>query len=612
MVNLPTAVQRRKKFVKNSINVTTNDYLYNKPVYSRELMANQSTSINMSVFSRLFPMQNPAYARCKFINRAYFVPYRTIFPSWNRFLSQEKAENGRQITEVHQFNTETFYGMLHDDAAGSHYFVTPGNENSWDISYLPYATDPGMIEYYKFTKRGKVAYDTLINLGYNLPYEFVYTPEMTADDWSVNVSALPLLAYVKVWFDWYRNNKYEPLVGTDYVEAYFYATNNYTLDGTQLRNLLLFCTQISYPIDYFTSAGVNPVTPNIAEPNQQIQDVTLPQNSDTGKSQVSFSGSSSKTPNIVRGDGTSLSPVSLTDYILKALNKMTDYMVRDGLVGGKTLDRLLAHYGVRLESEQLKRSVYLGKYEQPITIMDVTQTSPQTSGPDQDPTSVLGYQAGRGVTMGDGNGHFEFETKEFGQMIIISQLVPEVSYYSGMKREMLHIKRFDFFTPEYDALGPQAIAVGEIYNGPMQFIDDHNDYRLWYNNKFNDIFGYAPSRYIEYKHSCNQDVLSGDFRVRLHGMQQLQAYHQFRQILDNQFENHKIKTCLRFDSIMADQDQYDRIFNDQDATDDHFISFYDFQVTDYMPCEQAFDGYDFGDDEEHRLHQTVAKGGTMF
>lgn len=629
MVNLPTAVQQRKKFIKSSINVTTNDYMYLKPVYSRELMANQSTDINMSVFSRLYPMQNPAYARCKFVNRAFFVPYRTVFPSFDRFLSQEKNRSGALVSRVHSISMRNIFYLFVNDSQDT---VVPGSQffgrkffaeridwtypdtperTEYDLMYYNDAemSDPSEAIFMKFTKRGKVVYDTLINLGYNIPQEYSITPDMDDENqWNVQFSALPLLSMAKIWFDWYRNNKYEPLVGTQYIESFFNLDQANSFTPENVCALLLFISQISYPVDSLTCASVNPVTPNIAEPVQEIKDVTLPNVSDGSKTQAQFSTTSEKTP-ILR-NSTNGTLFNVTQYILNALNRMTDYLQRDGLVGGKTLDRLLAHYGVRMPEPALRRSVYIGKYEQPLTIMDVTQTAPQTSDGDAK-TSVLGYQAGRGMTTDRVNGHFQYETKEFGQIIIISQLVPEVSYYQGVKREMLHLNRFDFFTSEYDALGPQAISVAEVWNGVMEFDTNRDNYLLW-NNHWYDQFGFHPSRYFEYKHSCNQDVLSGDFRVPRAGQFSLASYHQFRQIRDRNFDDHKIRTCLKFDSIMADIAQYDRIFNSQDSLLDHFISFYDFQVTDYMPCREAFEGYDFGDDEEHRLRQTVAKNGTMF
>ena len=615
MVDVPTAVKHREKFNKSCINVTTNDYFFNKPVYAREMMANSSRKVNMTMFSRLLPMENPAYARCMFVNRAFFVPYRVIFPQFNRFLSQEKTENGAIITKVHTLFQTTIFEAFKTDAQGVQYFgKTVQSTQPYDLMYLPWDSQPEDAVYIKFSKRGKVAYDTLINLGYNIPDTYALTPDIQENDWNVEFSALPLLAFAKIHVDYYRNNKYEPIINNQYMEAFFNLQSPISLTAQNLIDILLFVTEISYPIDYFTSASVRPVSPAIGEANQVMEDPTLPASSISSVRGTVRNDryNADGTPVISKSSSSTDSNAVITDWILKAINKMTDYLQRDGLVGGKTLDRLLVHYGVRLESEQLKRSVYLGKYVQPIMIMDVTQTSPQTNNsPDSGgKTSVLGYQAGRGITASDAEGHFDFETKEFGHFIIISQLVPEVSYFQGVDREMLHVSRFSFFTPEYDCLGPQSIAKCEIYNGPQDLQDNH-EFNLWYHNKWDENFGFAASRYMEYK--VSRDKMSGDFRVTTAGRVSLRSYHQFREIDQTVFgSDYIIQTNKRFDTVNADLAQYDRIFNNQSSFDDHFISFYNFEVTDYLPARQAFEGYDFGDDEAHRLHRNVQKGGTMF
>lgn len=619
MVNLPTALKKREKFKKDSINVTTNGFFYLKPVYSRELMPNQSTKVNMGMFSRLNSMRNPAYARCKFVNRAFAVRYNSIFKSFDRFVSQEVDERGQSVTGLPYLYKATIYNFFYYDCVahgGPGLFASEVESGQpYDIEYIQDNVDDDQVvqSLIKFTKRGKVAFDILINLGYNPPLVYCTPVEggrYGVKDWNVKMSVMPLLAFLRVWFDWFRNNKYQPVLTylnqTWYAEEFFNLEADADLEYDQLGAILCFLTQVSYDVDYFTCASKNPVTPSINEAVQTIKDVTVPNLATSVKSE-STSGvvAGQNTPLVRRDDGSNFSGV-LTQYILQALNKMTDYMQRDGLVGGKTLDRLLAHYGVRVPSLLLQRSVYLGKYEQAITIMDVTQTAPTENSP-------LGYQGGRGMTTEQASGSFEFETgkEDFCHILIISQLVPEISYFQGVKREMLHLSRFDFFTPEYDSLGVQSMSCSELYNG-------YSDYgATWYSEleekqTWNKTFGFVP-RYAEYKQSDNQDVLSGDFRISTAGRETLKSYQQFRNIIPNQtFTNNVMQTEKRFDEVGADVSQYDRIFNDASNFDDNFITFYNFEVVDYMPCRQLFESYDFGDDEEHNKRITIAKNGTMF
>lgn len=615
VASIPTALGKKQKFNKPSITVTTNDFFYLKPVYSRELMPNQSTDINMSLFCRMASMPNPAYARIKFVNRAFFVRYDQVFRGFKNFLAQTKTASGVIPSTVPSFKQFQIFDMFGIDSEGSELFCTVSDPGApYDISVGP--TEDRLTNF-KFTKRGKVVYDILINLGYNIPRHILTNPDSGMyGDWNVKYSALPLLAYAKVWFDWFKNNKYEPITNAGKPLDYFFDFNyGHEFTASELYAILECVTRTSYDIDYYTSVSARPVGSSIDSPSQTVEDITtLGNHIHSGEVDASVSAQTNQyqTPQLEPSNDGSTN--SITDYLLKVVNKMTDFMVRDGLVGGSTLDRLLVHYGVRVPSVLLTRSIYLGKYEQPMTIMDVTQTS-GSADPSSDAYTQLGYQGGRGLSAQQTSGHFHFDTNNdiFGQMIIISQIVPEISYYQGVKREMLHIERFDFFTPEYDSLGQQLMHKCEVYNGVSQFNDPLSD-PITSENSWDDGFGFTD-RYGEYKQSDNQDVCSGDFRVKTAGMKELQSYQLFRQIYAESFKSGnatKLVTNEKFDTVNADAQQFDRMFNWASDFDDHFISFYDFQVTDFLPCRPMFESFDFGDDEEHNKRVHVQKGGTMF
>ena len=94
MAKLPLPNLKKHKFHLPSVNCTTQDFFNLKPVFCREVVPGEDVKINMSAFARLSPMVKPAYARCSMVNRAFFVPYRTIFPDWNDFITESKNSVG--------------------------------------------------------------------------------------------------------------------------------------------------------------------------------------------------------------------------------------------------------------------------------------------------------------------------------------------------------------------------------------------------------------------------------------------------------------------------------------------------------------------------------------
>ena len=65
--------------------------------------------------------------------------------------------------------------------------------------------------------------------------------------------------------------------------------------------------------------------------------------------------------------------------------------------------------------------------------------------------------AGKGISYGDDK--YSIDTNgEYGMYLAVSIIVPKVYNYQGCNRHVLHTTRLDFWTPEFDNLGTQAIS----------------------------------------------------------------------------------------------------------------------------------------------------------
>lgn len=601
---LKTAQQANKnKFDLSCQHITTNDFFKLRPVYIREMIPNESIDIDMETFTRLQTLNVPTFGRVQLKNRAMFVPMRTIMKDWNNFINNLPCKSGTGVAYnplVPQFSDAqiiSLYRTENNQLAVPHY---PGVDPNFDTlkgDFCDWSYEEG--EYvcdckYIFTTKGKHFFNILRSLGYNINWLISNTRVGSQD--AVKYSALPLLAFAKIWNDWYRNTNYS----TEDIEYLF--NQNSTVGAnlvstTNLLKLIDSICSISYDKDYFTASWTNPTSPSAGQDANLItmQDTSLENLGDASKSSIQQLTTTNGTP-VIRGASGSNNVLNFSQYLDEALHKVTDYVKRHQMVGTRALDRFAASFGVELKSEKLNRSVYVGDYNVPVQIGEVISNAATDD-------AVLGEYAGKGV--GYNKGHFHFETDEFGYFIIVSEIIPHIGYVQGFNRHVMHKDIYDFFTPEFDALGVQGVYNGELFNDfGLGQIRNSTAERT---NQYDAIFGYLP-RYAEY--CVGKDTLSGDFVIPSINTGE-DAWHMNRMFTleDNSMEGH-IKVGLDFQTAEQDSRQYDRIFSlsqsrlNEEAQPENFRITYDFGVTSYMPKKTLFDDYDYEQSDD-------AKGKTM-
>lgn len=571
------AVDRKAKLDLSCEHITTTDFFRYRAVYNRELVPGQSITINMSTFTRLAPLSTPMYGSAAFINRAFFVPYRTIMEGWNEFITDTNYGD-QLITHVPTISDYTIAQWFIQNST-----VTTSATYDFNTQYS------GTTTKYKFNDNARQAYNILRGLGYN--------PNLGCNEShymdTVN-SALPLLAFYKVFIDWYRNKSYADLTSLEVFKGV-----DKVLTASDLGLILQNITNAQYNKDYFTSAWDSPVGPNNNGTMNSpivIEDVSRAGITTVSKdrvvSQSDGTAAGSNTPVLQRADGTTFISNGASQYILNALQKTTDYLKRHQLAGGLAMDRMMARFGVKPSDAALNRSVYLGSDKVPLQISDVMSNADTTTG-------VVGDYAGKGI--GYGSGQFKYETSEYGMILIISVLGTRVGYVQGRDRNLQHINKLDFFTPEFDGLGVQAIRKDEIWAGALRTpaFTSYNP---------SDVFGYT-SRYAEYK--CAQDRMSGDFVVPSLASG-TNEWHLFRLFTKEAGLNPATGAGLKHDLAFTtgETSQYDRIFANQNSDADHFITQYHFNVESYAPMNKMFDDYEW-EDEQHKQSVDIDVNGTQ-
>ena len=643
-VNVPTAISDNTAMDLSSKHITTANWMQLNPIYWKEMVPGEKLEVNVESFTRLNPLVVPTFAPgSKLKVSRFFVPFRTIFRGWNDFITDayHTPSNGGDgkdsglIYKVPTFTNDTLLDAFvtpftnYSTPFGSVYAVSAASATSTtqtpeDLG-VDFVTNGGIG--YNFTPIGRQALKVIQSLGYKLNPNYGDTQEY---------SALPLLAYAKVYADYYWPSAYMNSYAHYYLESLFNTDNgsNLQLTATQIALLLRFCTYVCYDSDYFVSAFDTPTAPSVGNFSEiKLNDYSLPSpfihaigsligstanshsyvsnfNNPISSGQTGVT-SSQGTPAIYSDSG--YYP-QFTQYVDSMLHRLTDYMKRHQLAGSRAMERYLARFGKSLSAEKLNRSVYLGTDVTTIQIGDVMSTSDtlqtvassakandtgSTTG-----TTVIGSQlgayAGKGIAYGK-NDYDGFSTDEYGIYIITASLVPDVFYDQGIDANVLHIYKSEFWTPEFD-YGMRSLTADELIitnNGQSPYASG---------SIHNQVFGFTP-RYSEYRFGRSR--LTGSFRVpTLNGNSEFgsNAWHMMRTFDDRSFPGTggtaSITSCVHSPSFVygvRDAGQYNRMFfNDDFDAPDQFVMIYSFDVKSYSPMPSLYENYEWCDEQSGR------------
>lgn len=157
--------------------------------------------------------------------------------------------------------------------------------------------------------------------------------------------------------------------------------------------------------------------------------------------------------------------------------------------GNRINDNMRGHFGEAPSYQRDHRPTYIGSYDAVLNISDVNATAQTGTGGNES----LGDVAGKGLSSLDSK-TLKFETNDFGVIIGMFSLLPEAEYNAtGMDRNNQLVDRYDYFTPEMENIGLEAVSSQTF---------------LTTNVNTAKILGYAP-RYIAYKSKV--DKVFGEF-----------------------------------------------------------------------------------------------------
>lgn len=344
----------------------------------------------------------------------------------------------------------------------------------------------------------------------------------------MTVSALPFRSIALIWNDWFRDvNLQNPAVFTK---------GDSTLAGSNGDDYVMAiqgggkCPPVAKYHDYFTSALPSPQRGDPVTIAADLLEVGLRATSPysafrlnfydnlrglregvlgldpsghvialhtkTSEGIISGTGSESgddipgaQTYAIYRGgiaaDGEGAFNLTVSDLRLALQAQVV--LEKDARGGGRFTDILKSHFGVTNPDFRLQRAEFIGSQHFAINMSQVLQTSETTDNSPQGNTAAFSATG----HYGDG---FLYSATEPGYIFTFVAIRNKQSYQQGLAREWTKKRRFDFYYPEFNSIGEQA-----IYNREIFFGSSSND----------GIFGYQE-RYAEYRY--HPDLVTGELR----------------------------------------------------------------------------------------------------
>lgn len=325
-------------------------------------------------------------------------------------------------------------------------------------------------------------------------------------------NAFRLLAYNRIYQDFYRDSRLETFNSIysnidDITNSKSLSYPQKDVDAAWINKFADGTFRIryrNYPLDYFTSSDVNPFRQDSLLNRAPFQ---------KGVNMTSVLGMSPGTDvnlaypvnGVIGSQMPVLSPTFDVNNVtaLRALYALERWSSRQAHAKSQSYaDLVKAHFGIDVIDEYDKAR-FLGGASSPVVISENISTA-DTEG------ASLGSLSGVGKSNLSDN-TISFSAKEHGIIMGIFSIMPEPDYNAyGIDRQNLHSLPEDFFTPEFDGLGYQAVNTVELSNvATSNLIPTINSTPV---DKLNKVFGFMPI-YSEYRTAI--DKVYGDFKTEL-------------------------------------------------------------------------------------------------
>lgn len=478
----------RHVFDKSYTNSFTCNHGYAIPVFVDDVIPGDRIDLKSYGRVQLQPLATASMQNIKCYIRYFYVPYRILWEDWDKFISQDG------------FSTET--AML------APYVVLNGNMMNTITSRYKCNS---LLEY--------------LGINFSNWSDNRFVPK--SDSARLPLTLFRHLAYHKIWNRYFRDENIQEEVQLLVNDILPGDNTNNGLQGNSLVDFL----PVAYEKDYFTTAlpwtqkgepvslgafiqGIGSGTVDstlvrfTGDESDEIVPVqwkrTLQGYSTIGGESVPVWSNSPQSDNVNVGDpvvlnlanpsvtiqGTSLS-TSVNINELRYANALQRYLERLALGGNRPAEFYLSMYGVKIDDLRIGDPFYLGGGSTYIHVNQVTQMSESANTP-------LATLAGNGVATPSMEINEPYYCQEFGVVMGIMYLRPEINYSQGIAKETQLFGHLEYYNPVFAHLGEEPVMTSELYADSNLIIDPAHP-----ESNNDEIFGYQ-SRYAYRKARRNE------------------------------------------------------------------------------------------------------------
>ena len=292
------------------------------------------------------------------------------------------------------------------------------------------------------------------------------------------VNLLPLLAYQKVYFDFFSNSQWEKHLAYSYNVDYWDGTSQLTVVPDMLK-----LRYANYPKDYFM--GILPNSQYGSVAILPALDKSLPTNVILARATDGISNSSVRNPSGGNTVQTTSANSTNSDRLLRVNSDLSALTIRatEYLQRWKEVvqfsskdysDQMAAQFGIKAPEYMGNHSHYIGGWSSVININEVLNTNLT----DDNSQAVI---VGKGV--GSNSGHtITYDCGAEHQVIIcVYHAVPLVDWnLTGQNPQLTVSSISDFPQPAFDQLGMQAVPGLNLHNNPSRSVSTSIGYNLRY------------------------------------------------------------------------------------------------------------------------------------
>lgn len=454
------------------------------PVMVKEVLPGDTFKINLKAFTRTQPVNTAAFARIREYYDFFFVPYSLLWNKSNTLLTQ-MLDNPQHAVSIDPSQNFLLNGEMP---------YTSSSEIAGYINSLK--SSPSFADYrsnYFGYDRATCSVKLLEYLGYG-NYESFLTSDWETSPLMANLNhnIFGLLAYQKIYSDFYRDSQWERIspsvFNVDYLNGQSMYFTNLSAQPNFVQNYnffdLRYCNWQKdlfhgvLPHQQYGETAAASITPNV-----------------TGKLTLSNFGT---VGSVASGTATKNLPAfdtvgDLSILVLRQAEFLQKWKEITQSGNKDYKDQLEKHWGVSVGDGFSELCTYLGGVSSSIDINEVVNTN--LTG------SAAADIAGKGV--GVANGEINFNSKDrYGLIMCIYHCLPLLDYTTDMlDSAFLKVNSIDYAIPEFDRVGMQSMPLVQLMN-PLKSLADASGL----------VLGYVP-RYIDYKTSVDQSV--GGFKRTL-------------------------------------------------------------------------------------------------